>query len=475
MAKVKLGPILTDIRGTTKEVIWTRTGKSGIGAKSQAGTHNNPQSQTQAQVRLCVTLASRAWNDSLSQAQRDAWNALAKSISDQTGEACNVRNLIPQTRGILSGFNIFLALYVPVCRCNIPITPAFYDPPLGLTPPSAITDLTAVWTSLLLRNYALSFDGVDENINLGNVLGYDYNQPQSWEFWWWWTPGVRNDTLSQKFEPTGNDGYNVLNINGNLYLGVLRLSAAEGVQISRVVGGIARWIHIVATYDGSNNANGMRFYVDTVPGQAITFNVPITGSILTTAPLFFAGTPGFPAGFAQGIMDCTRNYNRVITPAEVITLFNAGAGLYGADPFGDGSCQGAWMFCTGSGVTLFDISGNAYHGTLQNMEPGDWVAGKVPCPTIPNNITLTWTDPVTVTAGSKVRIWLRSRELGVHKQLNACVDIGDEAIEITQVRMAHGVPHDITDFPGHYLIQADVIQPNGYKSPPSNTVEVVVP
>ncbi|MBA7592272.1 hypothetical protein ES708_34450 [subsurface metagenome] len=109
------------------------------------------------------------------------------------------------------------------------------------------------------------------------------------------------------------------------------------------------------------------------------------------------------------------------------------------------------------------------------MEPADWVPGHVPCPTIQEHFEIEWSDPAVVIAGSRIRIWARSRELGVHKQIISVQVLDEELQQAFFVRVAQGAHIPPSSFPGHYLLQADVIQPNGLKSPPSRTVEVTVP
>lgn len=475
MAKIKLGPNITDISGSVKEVIYVPWKRSQYAVKSRAGIYQNPQSPRQTLLRSVTQESGFIFKNTLTPAQRNNWNEFAQGLASQDGKFGGIRNLIPKNRGIMSGYHAFVMCRSRALMSGITLPANFNDSPLGQTPPSCLTGLAASWKALITVNYSLLFDGVDEYVNVQDVLGYEYNQPQSWEFWVKPLGPQAGDWFISKTDIPQDHGYYYGIVAPNLRLQMTRAAGVEGLVVIRSFPFSGVWKHAVLTYDGSNSSNGMRIYVDTVVGQTIVQNVPLTGTIKTSDPLVFASLTGAPAALFKGHLDCIRNYNRVLTQPNVNALFNAGAGLYGADPFSDGSCQGAWMFCTGSGITLFDISGNNYHGTLVNMEPGDWVPGKVPCPISANWIDLTWTDPVIVTANSKIRVWIRSRELGVHKQLIHSVDLSEESKVIQQVRMSQGALHDVTDFPGHYLIQADVVQPNGLLSPPSNTVEVTVP
>jgi len=475
MAKIKLGPNILEISGSIGNVIYSRYCVGRHAAKSRPGTRSNPQSPRQACIRRYTKDAGAAWHDTLTPQQRDNWNVYAKGLKRQESSQHSICSMIPQNRGIMSGFHAFLGAFVQVSYAGLMNLPVFADSPLGQTPPSALTTLRADWEPDITPNYALDFDGVDEDVTLQNVLAYDYNQPQSWEIW------AKVDSLGNPFRLLSkingvlNTGYQVLYIPPDLIWSIQRDSAAEAIQKKRAFAITGSWAQSIVTYDGSNTVAGMQIYINSVSGSVPRLNVPITATIVHADPLLFASQAPSVTTWLDGKIGQVRNFNRQLLQADVDILFNGGAGLYSTNPFIDGSCIGAWMFCTGSGNTLFDGAGFGLDGTLRNMEAGDWVPGKVPCPLIPAHVLIEWSDPIIVTAGSVIRIWIRSRELGVHKQLVRVVALDEEEFLLRQVSMAQGAVHNITDFPGHYLIQADVIQPNGLKSPPSRTVEVTVP
>lgn len=475
MAKIKLGPVITDISGSIKDTVFTRYCRSSYATKSKAGVYQNPQSPRQAEVRTATKAASSMWNDTLTPQQRNNWDTYAQTIEPQQDVPHSTLNIIPQNRGIMSGFNSFVGAYLRVVLADIPLPVNFLDSPLGQTPPSAPVSLRASWEPDFIPNYALRFDGVDERINLGNVLGYEYNQPFAWEFFIRVVGTLAYQDIIAKVTTPIDRGYECYIQSDKLKFAIFRAGGAEWIMMSRTFTTTGAWKHIVMTYNGNNNANGIKIYVDAVVGQVVASNVPMTGTIISTDPLKFAQRNEQAARFLDGDLCCIRNYNRNLVQADVNTLFAAGAGIYGADPLGDGSCQGAWMFCTGHNHILHDISGNGYYGDLINMEPADWIAGKVPCPLVTKHLLVEWTDPVIAIPDSRVRVWAKTRELGVHRQQVTAINLDVEEALVRDVRMAQGKSHCPSDFPGHYTIQADVVQPNGLKSMPSHSVEVVVP
>jgi len=146
-ARIKLGPIVSDIRGTVKEQcfsIW----KTGVHyVRSLAGIISNPESTEQALIRNLMTLASKRWFDTLTAIQRGNWNEFAAGLEPQEGDPGGILNIIPQNRGIMSGFNAYCMAYTMVRKVGIALPVGFDDSPLGQTPPSAPVLVSTVWNT----------------------------------------------------------------------------------------------------------------------------------------------------------------------------------------------------------------------------------------------------------------------------------------------------------------------------------------
>ncbi len=150
MARIKLGPNVTDIRGSIKEVVYSiwKTGVHYI--RSKAGIISNPQSADQALIRSLMALASKAWFDTLTVIQRGNWNEFASGLEPQEGGGGGILNIIPQNRGIMSGMNAYCMCYTMVRFVGIVLPVGFDEAPLGATPPSAPTLSTVVWNTPLV-------------------------------------------------------------------------------------------------------------------------------------------------------------------------------------------------------------------------------------------------------------------------------------------------------------------------------------
>ncbi len=105
MARIKLGPLVSDIRGTVNELafsIW----KSGVAyVRGKSGAIQNPQSSSQGLKRAVVALLSKRWRSVLSQVERDGWDTWALTQPGKGDNDGGINNMIKGNNGVMSGFN----------------------------------------------------------------------------------------------------------------------------------------------------------------------------------------------------------------------------------------------------------------------------------------------------------------------------------------------------------------------------------
>ncbi len=107
-------------------------------------------------------------------------------------------------------------------------------------------------------------------------------------------------------------------------------SSAAGVWVSNSNPfSTGAWVHLVFTYDNSSTANDPVFYVNGVSIAKTETQTPSgTASLPEEAKLFIGNSPNVSTGLndiaIDGKMFDPRVYNRVLTAAEVTTLYNAG-------------------------------------------------------------------------------------------------------------------------------------------------------
>ena len=223
----------------------------------------------------------------------------------------------------------------------------------------------ATWAAGKYGN-GLSFDGVDDYVDLGNTdienNGYE-NNGLTIALWFRADNFDINDgrLISKAKGTKEQDHYWMLSTeksNDNNIRLRFRLKTNGTTNTLVATAGeliTGEWTFAVATYDG----NYMKLYKDGV----LIGSVEQTGNIDTdnTIPAWIGGNPSSatsrPFG---GIIDEVRIYNRSLREDEIQELFvNALAGY--------------WKFNEGTGTTAADSSGNENNGTIDGAT---WAAGK---------------------------------------------------------------------------------------------------
>ncbi len=173
---------------------------------------------------------------------------------------------------------------------------------------------------------SLSFDGVNEALNCTNNAAFDFNGANAFSVEAW----VKFDDLtglrflvSKWFRPTPTDvrAYYLAYRNGFLRF----VFASSSINIIIVDGttpiSTGVWYHIIATYDGSNDANGVNFYIDNNLSSKTILSNTLSGVSTNSEPLQIGGQDTF---FGAAQIAKTRLWNVELTPGEVNTQYNGG-------------------------------------------------------------------------------------------------------------------------------------------------------
>ena len=142
MARITLGPNVTDIRGKFGSIVYSiwKTGRQYM--RQAANVINNPHSTNQMAIRDRLTLLSKRWYDTLDDAKRAGWNDWALTKPGMGNGDGGVLTVIKGNGGIMSGFNAYILANQWLNTIGQAIVD---DAPLGLTPPSAPTLVSATW------------------------------------------------------------------------------------------------------------------------------------------------------------------------------------------------------------------------------------------------------------------------------------------------------------------------------------------
>lgn len=220
---------------------------------------------------------------------------------------------------------------------------------------------------------SLFFNGTDEYVTMGNVLGFERTDAFSISCW-----------VKAVFT---SDGYLVTKVSEDPFTGyalhfetagtfrffvssALSTNAAD-VRTSSSGWDDGRWHHVCATYDGSSAIAGIRIYVDGKSQTLSTIRNNLSASILSSASFNLAGRTDGSVLFNDNMGEVAV-FDRELTAKEVRQAFNFGSPPdLSLLPFSD-RVAGWWRM--GNGDTLPTLTDHGYggnNGTTVNMDSGN--------------------------------------------------------------------------------------------------------
>ena len=216
-----------------------------------------------------------------------------------------------------------------------------------------------------INTYSMLFDGVDDYINVGNVVDKNKSTAFSISIWVNIALTVSNNILISKVEDRDNGGalskggvgYQ-LYMNNQLYFRFLldshfsyQMYVRDGNYWGASQGLNNGWHHIVGTYDGSGLSSGMTLYVD---GYDVSFARVDNGAgdFNNTGDLYVGGQNynATPQSSFNGKLDEPCIIPTELTPAEVLDIYN------GVRPSGGGVVGGNWQDGTGVPKSMRDYN-----------------------------------------------------------------------------------------------------------------------
>ena len=204
---------------------------------------------------------------------------------------------------------------------------------------------------------ALNFDGVDDAISLGNTPTYFPND-NAWTVTTWLKPssiaaGALNDRIiSPRRDATSASAF-ILGVEADKLL----FWYHDGTTSNTTTHGFIntnQWYHAAVSYNGSD----YKIYIDGVETSSITN----TFSGFGTGPVNLGAHIAGGGDSYHGALDDTRIYDRALTDAEILAIYNAGDPP--AQP-NDGLI-GHWKLDETAGTTAADSSGNGNDATMIN-------------------------------------------------------------------------------------------------------------
>lgn len=234
-------------------------------------------------------------------------------------------------------------------------------------------------TPTLINPASLFFGGGTEHETLGDNYTFGPAQAFSWSTW------VRPQNVSNNYRwisKTTQDsnvyGYNFGTTNtGNVWAQLRAPTTLRAHTFATALSALT-WYHVVFTFDGSSNMNGLTAYInasaDPNPASATL------AAWTVTDPLIFGarGSSGGTTFHFPGWMNQTAVFNKELSSAEVTELYNGGTpGDLTAMSFA-ANVLSSWNHNDNSNFpTEVDQTGSV-NATLNNMAADDYENGVVP-------------------------------------------------------------------------------------------------
>ncbi|HAM56723.1 MAG TPA: hypothetical protein DCQ64_15530 [Candidatus Rokubacteria bacterium] len=209
---------------------------------------------------------------------------------------------------------------------------------------------------------ALSFDGVDDKVDFGDINAIDGSSLLTVCVWYKPTAASDAAVIWGKVASVGGDAADLVLWHGvgdgsvgADFAFVMGTTAPKGRVAGIFSAGV--WVHLAIVYDGGGaaNADRLKLYVNGV-AQTVTFSGTIPASIGSSADTVTIGTDGANAWDLDGVLAHLKVWTAALTAAEVAQEMESArpartANLVQWSPLDDG-------------VSAKDYSGSGNHGTV---------------------------------------------------------------------------------------------------------------
>ncbi|MDP3772440.1 MAG: LamG domain-containing protein [bacterium] len=215
---------------------------------------------------------------------------------------------------------------------------------------------------------ALSFDGVDDRVNIGSSASLNILGDFSFSGWF---KANGNYTTAQAFVANSNGqsgNYAVTFALTDNKFEFWNWAGGSNITSTRSISD-DNWHHYAATRTGTTGNWTLNLYIDGILDKTETSTTNPAGDSFITAIGRFGEFDGY---YLNGNLDDVRIYNRVLSPQEIKRLYNIGGTFKVNAPRYTGSLTsglvGAWSFDGPdmAGVNAYDRSGSFATGTLTN-------------------------------------------------------------------------------------------------------------
>jgi len=188
-----------------------------------------------------------------------------------------------------------------------------------------------------VSNYSFEFDGIDDYINIGNGVNFEYTDSFSYSFWVKPNAVTGAKVLYTKYNSLvgGRGIYFYINSSGGanpntLYFFLLNTnsgSTATRKRITTNTGAIISpsvWTNIVITYDGSGLGSGINVYKNGVSQTVTITQDNLQNNTILNSSDSYLGAFNGTSSFLAGNQDEFAIYSTELSSADALAIYNGG-------------------------------------------------------------------------------------------------------------------------------------------------------
>jgi hypothetical protein len=213
---------------------------------------------------------------------------------------------------------------------------------------------------------SMVFDGVNEFITMGDVLGFERTDSFSFSFWFKWAAGATGIVLSKAAGSSSYQGYQISKeSSGSIGFWLMsNYGTGDYLQVTTVpTYNDSTWHHCTMTYGGGSDVSSVKIYVDGTQVSTTTVHNNLTGSVDNSVAFMLAGrSDGF--FYYPGYLDEVTVYSKELLSSEVTWIYNSGAPRDPRVAGGPSNLVAWWPLGEGIGTSVGSL-------TMTNMESTD--------------------------------------------------------------------------------------------------------
>jgi len=169
---------------------------------------------------------------------------------------------------------------------------------------------------------AVRFDGTGTAVDAGQCIQFDRLNPFSYGAW---IKRTANGALLSKMDVKGDfRGFDLYLDSERVAVHIIHKWPENALKV-RTTTVVPKnvWTHVMATYDGSGSASGVKIYIDGKSRPLEVMNDSLSGTIVNQSPVLIGKRDG--ADFFTGLICDARFYSRKLQPAEVAVISQGSA------------------------------------------------------------------------------------------------------------------------------------------------------